>query len=204
LTGFLYPTHRHPSSYCYHHHCILHPFHIHRKHTNSHINSPTMDPSQYGFYQQSGNQIMGNQPLSATSGGHVSQHFHSGGIYYGYPPAAPYQGQYHDPQGSYVVRYRQPLPSHIRLATPLGCKSRKCRVMWYRQPLPSHTCRLATPLGCKHRNNPRCRLLLRTLAAPAGSRAASKERTSRVPSAVQRAPPASWEILRSGWRRCHP
>jgi hypothetical protein len=110
LTGFLSLTHIHPSSYCYHHHCILHPFHNHRKHTYSHINSPTMDASQYNFSQQSGNQVMGDQPLSATSGGHVSQHFNSGPIFYGYLPAAPYQGQNYGPQGPYVPAFYMPTP----------------------------------------------------------------------------------------------
>jgi hypothetical protein len=52
------------------------------------------------------------------------------------------------------------------------------RLMRYRQPLPSHT-RLATPLGCKYNSSSQCRLLLRTLAVPASSRPSSRDSTSR-------------------------
>jgi hypothetical protein len=78
-----------------------------------------MDPAQYGFYQQSGNQVMGNQPLSATYGGHVSLQIQNGPNYYAYPPAAPYQGQYYGPQGPYVPAYHMPAPfQHPAHAVP--------------------------------------------------------------------------------------
>jgi hypothetical protein len=70
-----------------------------------------MDQAPYSYYQQSGNQVMGDQLLSATSGGHVSLQIHNGGTYYTtHQPTAPYQGQNYGPQGSYVPAFSMPAP----------------------------------------------------------------------------------------------
>jgi hypothetical protein len=73
---------------------------------------------QYSNYQQYDSQNMGYQHMGPTYGGHVSMQIQNGPNYYGHPLAAPYQGQYYAPQGSYVSGYYTPSPVQPTYVVP--------------------------------------------------------------------------------------